>query len=107
MQEVSKDPVTLSRGSWFPPLLPTSTFEVARASSLPSLTQHQSLRAVSGVCRGGGGWRGDRAGVQWGPTSKIREPSYSGAPPVWTQTEGGKPTRSLCSWVSRVKESFP
>ena len=54
MQEVSKDPVTLSRGSWFPPLLPTSTFEVARASSLPSLTQHQSLRAVSGVCVGGG-----------------------------------------------------
>lgn len=54
MQEVSKDPVTLSRGSWFPPLLPTSTFEVARASSLPSLTQHQSLRAVSGVCVWGG-----------------------------------------------------
>lgn len=54
MQEVSKDPVSLCPGSWFPPLLPTSTFEVVGASSLPSRTQQQSLQVASSVCVAGG-----------------------------------------------------
>ena len=104
MQEVSENPVSLSLGSWFPPLLPTSPFEVAGASSLPSLTQHQSLQAASGVCVLGG--RGDRAGVQWGPTSKIREPSCSGAPPVWTQTEVESPPGPSAPGSPGLKKAF-
>lgn len=46
-QELSQDPASLSLGCWFPPLPSTSTFEVARVSSLPSLTRHQSLEVAS------------------------------------------------------------